>query len=89
MKCKFEGNGVWTGRCMGTKEVDPCVGYDECDMYKPDTKSNADRIRGMTDEEMAMFFGKSQPACPFLDFDCEESCKDCYMKWLQQPAEEV
>ena len=34
MKCKYEGSGVWEGRCTGTKEVEPCVG-DKCKMFKP------------------------------------------------------
>lgn len=35
MKCKYEGSGVWAGRCVGTKHVDPCIGQDKCDMFKP------------------------------------------------------
>ena len=23
IKCKYEGTGIWNGRCVGTKEVDP------------------------------------------------------------------
>lgn len=53
MKCKYEGNGVWEGKCIGTKEVDPCKGYEKCKSYRPDCQTNADRIRAMSDEELA------------------------------------
>ena len=51
-KCKYEGKGVWEGRCVGTKEVDPCKGYEKCKSYRPDCQTNADRIRAMSDEQM-------------------------------------
>ena len=55
-KCKYEGTGIWDGRCVGTKEVDPYPGYDKCKQYKPNYISNADRIRGLTDDELAKEF---------------------------------
>ena len=38
MKCKYEGPGVWEGRCIGTRELDPCIGYESCKNYRPDWK---------------------------------------------------
>ena len=35
MRCKYEGSGIFSGRCMGTREVDPCPGHDKCGMFKP------------------------------------------------------
>ena len=55
VKCKYEGTGIWDGRCIGTKEVDSCPGYDKCKQYKPNYTTNADRIRTMADEELAEF----------------------------------
>ena len=55
IKCKYEGTGIWDGRCTGTKEVDPCQGYDKCKQYKPNYTTNADCIRAMGDEELAEF----------------------------------
>ena len=52
--------------------------------------TNADRIRAMSDEEMAEFI-ISIPMCVGEDKDlnCEiDVCKECFLKWLQQPAEE-
>lgn len=51
--------------------------------------TNADRIRSMSDEEMARFFiGDSPNYChPGLCLD-GETCIGCFLNWLQQPAEE-
>ena len=55
VKCKYEGTGIWNGRCTGTKEVDLCPGYDKCKQYKPNYTTNADRIRSMSDDELAVW----------------------------------
>ena len=52
--------------------------------------TNADRIRAMSDEELAELI-ISIPMCVGEDKDlnCEiDVCKECFLKWLQQPAEE-
>lgn len=52
--------------------------------------SNADRIRSMSDEEMAKWF-LSAGICvrDFEDCQCDGvSCRQCRLNWLQQPAEE-
>ena len=91
VKCEYEGTGVWDGRCIGTKEVDPCPGYDKCKQYKPNYTTNADRIRAMSDEELCEFLGEYK----FCDI-CEEGCDNCtyngdcdkrLLNWLQQPVE--
>ena len=52
--------------------------------------TNADRIRSMSDEELAEII-----ACPkglFDRMECFEysrHCEDCVLEWLQQPAEET
>ena len=52
-------------------------------------RTNADNIRGMSDEELANIV-----ECPYGNpyFDehlpCKGSCHDCLLIWLQQPAEE-
>lgn len=53
--------------------------------------SNADRIRAMSDEELAERIwskfgcpnGKNHVTCGYVG-----DCKDCWMEWLQQPAKE-
>lgn len=52
--------------------------------------TNADRIRATSDEELAEAI-ISIPMCVGTDDDkdCEkDGCKDCFLNWLQQPAEE-
>lgn len=59
----------------------------DCDYYTPMT--NADRIRNMTDEELAMAimcpaeFTGSDKVCDF-----SHDCKDCTLAWLQKESEE-
>ena len=50
---------------------------------KPQT--NADRIRAMSDEELAEFI--SACGCPDHSNYCEASCSVCTLKWLKQPPE--
>ena len=56
--------------------------------------TNADRIRAMTDEELAKFVPNWSytNACkcdekPYVD--CNNECDKCVAEWLQQPAEEL
>ena len=63
--------------------------------------TNADRIRAMSDEELAKWIldGVSSDACDYCGHKNEEFCdgspcrgaqdKDVIIAWLQQPAEEV
>ena len=63
--------------------------------YTP-VPTNADRIRAMSDEELAKFLSSclKDPCdcCQLAVFDgaCTETlCEDAMMKWLQRPAETV
>lgn len=60
----------------------------------PDIITNADRIRAMSDEELAVFLESSR-GCP-SDDDCEygvhatpENCIKHWTTWLQKPAEDA
>lgn len=65
-----------------------CVGK-KC----PDRKeSNADRIRSMTDEELAHFIASDYyvPHCP-VDGEClddSDGCDGCWLVWLQAESGE-
>lgn len=48
--------------------------------------TNADRIRSMSDEELADFI--QTPFCDLIPGKCGGACHDCTLDWLQQPAEE-
>ena len=50
--------------------------------------TNADRIRRMTDEELAEFFG-TESICDNIDSSkCknDKDCKECQLEWLKQEA---
>lgn len=62
----------------------------ECRMYVG--KTNADRIRAMTDEKLAEWIAKHNErsaVCPnFGAHDCQASCKKCWLDWLKQEVKE-
>lgn len=69
-----------------------CYGYShsilECEDFIPQT--NADRIRAMTDEELAGWFG-THACCMAEPFACHKpggACKRCWTDWLKSPVEE-
>ena len=64
-----------------------CFGEDMCRCREPMT--NADRIRAMSDEELAELIDRETDSCAPTG-DCEKMhryCKACWLDWLQQPAE--
>lgn len=92
MKCKYEGNGIHEDRCMGTKEIDPCIGYERCSAYKPNYMSNGDCIRIMNDDGLTNIF------CYFLTSTLRENGVDVVLgdgfkksfgEWLKQPYKEA
>lgn len=54
-------------------------------------QSNADRIRAMSDEELAVMFFNYHFSftCPEQGrHECKESCMDCWLDWLKEEVEE-
>ena len=81
-----------------------CVDYAECSkkhnltikrkhcpMAKVEyVKTNADRIRAMSDAELAEFLSDDERACPPKWNNCRKhinECGGCWLEWLQQSAE--
>ena len=66
--------------------------WEAADHYKPIT--NADRIRAMSDEELAHWICKKLPGCDSKTCPGAELCNatdglsNGLVKWLKQPAEE-
>ena len=68
------------------------LGIRPCEKYVP--KTNADRIRCMTDEELVELLMKTLGDCSY-DSKCPAkqicegtiSCRDIILKWLKAPAE--
>lgn len=92
-----ELNGSINSTCncqhnSNSRDNEPCC---RCDSKQ----TNADRIRNMSDEELAEFIQKMANTClvdfmGYADKDCDKiSCKDCEAKaptileWLQSEAE--
>lgn len=85
--CRYKGRPTY---------IDPCAGCHEFDKFElKSTTTNADRIRAMSDEELAEFInGIAVRACcdycqlAYTDGACTETlCDDARENWLRQPAE--
>lgn len=85
-----------TRKYCGEVAADACFTEgSECDKFnrsvlsKP--ASNADRIRAMSDEELAEFLANGIPHGDCCDcwLDSCTDCKSDWLKWLKQPAKEV
>lgn len=63
-------------------------GFNDGRAYKPPIRTYADRIRAMTDEELALFASQTAACgnCPAVDEEvfCQEACKNEWLKWLKQ-----
>lgn len=69
-------------------DPDNCHFIDCCD-FAVEQRTNADRIRAMSDEELAKRLDY-ELRCP-ASGDCAKmfkDCKACWLDWLQKPAEE-
>lgn len=68
-------------------EFCPC---EECIDFEAKVMTNADRIRSMTDEELAVFLSDDDRCCPPKHPNCKKyvnDCSGCFLEWLKQPAE--
>ena len=102
-KCKMNGGPItWPCAAAACPLFGDCISEWRAAFEKPPT--NADRIRAMSDEELAkiligvmdiddkIHFCKNKPECEkLLDADDgvpAEWCEACMREWLQRPAEE-
>ena len=67
------------------KDYPPYLDYPK--PYKPIT--NADKIRSMSDEELAKFVDGKIVCPPTSECSqvCGGDCVDCWLEWLQLPVE--
>lgn len=96
MKCKYEHDDDC---CYSCADQYMCKCKQPCEFLDPVT--NADRIRAMSDEELADFLTHINPTncqdCAFShgwhcqpdrdDYSDFEKCEEGRKKWLQHPAE--
>ena len=60
----------------------------ECFIYRT-INTNADKIRAMSDEELAEIIACPKGVFDRMDcFDDDRDCKHCTLEWLKQSAEE-
>ena len=82
--CKYISND---GICLLHSEPlykEPCH-EGPCHDYTAMT--NADRVRAMTDEELAEFCIKYTFNCPSVDCP-DDDCKGCWFEWLRQEVKD-
>ena len=81
MKCKYEKD-------CGHEVCVP----DYCPEFEAGTVTNADRIRAMSDEELADFINHHNICNIRTGYECKISycgiCSQCVLDWLRQPVEE-
>ena len=70
--CVIETEVVYRGYCVD----------GPCSCFEP--KTNADRIRAMTDEELATAIDTNFNRAPWCSLDCNcMKCTECIVKWLR------
>ena len=65
-----------------------CMENEECGLFKPKPQTNADRIRSMTDEELANCI--TDDLCDRVchsPLSCDGNCEIQVLKWLKQGCE--
>ena len=85
--CKTEcGNDKCYARRYGLFAEKTCPNFVE-----PKPITNADRIRAMTDEELADYFSELScwPNASRKDCRGMANCMDCWLDWLKQGANDV
>lgn len=89
INCKTEcGNERCFAKRYGLFAEKTCQNFTE-----PKLQTNADRIRGMTDEELAEYIDLHTAEamwCNAPPDDCppHETCELCILDWLKSPVEE-
>lgn len=53
-------------------------------------KTNGDKIRAMTDEELVKILSSGPFVCQIASVPCEDmpGCEECWLAWLRSPVEE-
>lgn len=76
--------------CVRAKDEKPTEYFPK---KPPKPITNADRIRAMTDEELAEFMKPYDSGCPRWGgkepIPCSQrsNCRDCWLDWLKAPVE--
>ena len=90
MAIKYDNCKDCYSRCehAGKNREFVCVNGFSCKITKEKPNTNADRIRAMSDEELAEIIACPKGLFDRMDcFDDNRDCEDCALEWLKQPAE--
>ena len=71
-------------RCIGTRELDQCPGFDKCPRYKPNYKTNEDWLKSLSRTELARFIATTTDICQHcadLDYN-EVDFTNAWEHWL-------
>lgn len=67
--------------------------YDDMKMWQGRPKeTNGDRIRAMSNEDMASAMARATPYCVIekdRNKDCQHDCYKCRLAWLNKEADDV
>ena len=69
--------------CRKCADFNWCLEYEDCGLYKPKPLTNADRIRAMTDEELAEWISKHDCNTNRYGYDP----KDAVLAWLKEDVD--
>ena len=81
-------------KCDQEKRWDSCINYKMMSTTNPSPQTNADKIRAMTDEELAEWLvehvdcGEGCPVFRHLCHYTSECCEVDLLQWLQKEADE-
>ena len=77
----------YAGKCPARKEDGRCVSKFPCShkVEPPKPSTNADRIRAMSDEELAVLIAREIVHVPHSGFYV---AKSAWLRWLQETVEE-
>ena len=80
--------------CRKCAKFEECAVDEDCGLFVDKPMTNADRIRAMTDEELAEWIMRKPSiryfaVCPpGTGDDCPTSpCEQCWLDWLKSPVE--
>ena len=95
--CGYCKSGVLLSEVSNGRE-DPCetcevITVNEFTNWRPIPTTNADRIRAMSDEELAEFMRPWDSGCPRwkenpLPCSDWDNCGECWLKWLKEEVRE-
>ena len=71
--------------CRKCADFSWCMENEECGLFKPKPQTNADRIRSMTDEELANCI--TDDLCDRVchsPLSCDGNCEIQVLEWLKQ-----